>query len=202
MAGPVVAVGDILQLNVEGVLYGQRTVNTFYFAVTVNDDMSTLGQFLDTFLDPNVDQMMPDIMSVDWKFFRGVGSIIHPVLRRSAQVVSDVAVRDGQVAGDSLPPSVTYVIARRTNIRGPRGRGRVFIPGVPETYHDSGQLTGAAVTAITAKLDDFALPIVRADGLAVPVLWHRAPAGADVIETWTLDRILRSQRRREIAVGI
>jgi hypothetical protein len=202
MAGPILATGDVLHFTAEGLLFQQHTITNFYYAVTDNADGEDLEAALDTWTTVNADQMLPPIMSTDWVFLRTTADIIHPVIRRSAQVVSSQEFRNGQIAGGSLPPSVTFVIARRTSTRGPTGRGRVFIPGVPTAWHDDGSLTGAAITAVGAVLDDFALPLAFGGFNAIPALYRRVPSGFIVVEQWTLDHILRSQRRREIGIGI
>lgn len=202
MAGPVLVVNDVVLFTFEGLLYNQRTINSFYYKVTVVDEALDLEAAANLFSDPLADQALPPMMSVDWKFLRVTASIIFPLNHRSAAVVGSSVVRDGQVAGDSLPPSVTVVIARRTFDRGPAGRGRIFLPGVPEAWHDSGAITDAGAAIIQAKMDDLLLPLTEGGNTLIPVLWHRGLNTSTAVEIWTFDRVLRSQRRREIGIGI
>lgn len=202
MAGPNLVLGDVIHITGEGILFGQRTINDFYYVKTVTDDVVSLSDMLDNWITVNGDQILPPVTSTDWEFFRGTADLIFPVNRRSAQVVSTQEMRDGQIAGGSLPPSTTVVVARRTSIRGPSGRGRMFFPAVPTNWHDDGFLAAAGVTAYNGILADLALPISVAGNEFQPCLYHRLPAGFDVVEYWTFDRVLRQQRRREIGIGI
>jgi len=108
----------------------------------------------------------------------------------------------------SMPPSVAMVIRLRSYLGGRRGRGRKFIAGLEQTAHTAGQLNatllGTTFSAFAEKLDDV-IPFGDT-GQLLPVIYSRNKTGetgvrATQVITAVCDKILRSQRRREIGVG-
>lgn len=68
---------------------------------------------------------------------------------------SSVIVAGTQVAA-SAAPNTSFLIRKSTTLGGRRGRGRMYLPGVPETnVDDAGLLAGAAVSAINTDLGAF-----------------------------------------------
>lgn len=79
---------------------------------------------------------------------------------------------DGQ--GDPTgAPNLAFLIRKETAIGGRAGRGRMFLPGVPETSVDpGGQITSTAVTNLQGQLDNFLLEL---EGVDLPlVVLHSA----------------------------
>lgn len=129
----------------------------------------------------------------------------------------------GGVAQSILPQNSAFLARKITARAGRRGRGRWFVPGVPEnSVDDGGTLTAGAVTAMNTALANFLAGITApdpADGLAVtPLVLHgnashseRSTGGGittititqgaagplpDVITAMTIDPRIGSQRRR------
>ena len=63
---------------------------------------------------------------------------------------SSAATNDGTVEDESLPEEDCVVIRKRTGLSGRSHRGRVFVPGVPETFQKESRLTNAAILLYNA----------------------------------------------------
>lgn len=128
------------------------------------------------------------------------------------------AVVPGNVQGalvvSSAPPNTAYLVHKSTALGGRRGRGRMFIPGVPEQYvTDSGTIDPAVVAAaptilnaLLNNLDINGVPmalehepatewvLVNGQPRRVPVS-SSAPV-PDEVTGLTLDATAATQRRR------
>lgn len=199
MAAPGIIVGDVLATQLIGQVFGQTTVTTFHWVVDAIVGVPTLTDVLNA-LNTNMVPDFLDICSEDWSAQILRGRRVSPNPTRSYDVV--LGGLDGVVASPSLPPSVAGVIARYTNAPGPRGRGRIYVPGVPASYHDDGLLTNLGLNSYAAFTPHLDLQKVLA-GVATldPVLFRR-PNTITRIEGTKINVALRSQRRREIGVGI
>lgn len=114
----------------------------------------------------------------------------------------------------SMPPNVSFLVHKNTADGGRRGRGRAFIPGVPEaSVDDSGVVAGAVITAISSALTSFRTTLEASD---LPLFlehdrsytWiidggqpRRVPSGPAApvptpITTLSLDSRVATQRRR------
>lgn len=103
-----------------------------------------------------------------------------------------------------LPPNSAYLIRKRTDLAGRRGRGRMYFPGVTEGNVDNvGTLTGAEQSAWTTALEDWYEFLTAGVGarLYPPVVLHRSegigeePAPTPVT-SFTIDAKIATQRRR------
>lgn len=62
----------------------------------------------------------------------------------------------GSAGAVSSPPNVCYLVHKNTAEGGRRGRGRMFIPGVPEgTVDDNGQLVAGQAAQLQSRIDAF-----------------------------------------------
>lgn len=99
---------------------------------------------------------------------------------------------------------VAHVVRLQTDFAGRRGRGRIYIGGVPMNLSSSGILSSAAITAYNAVFasimgvwgpshtSNFRLVVNQGDNTPDP----------HPVVTMTLNPIPRVQRRRNIGVGI
>jgi len=62
---------------------------------------------------------------------------------------------NGSVAVDATARQVTAVITHQTAVRGRSGRGRTFLPELPETYVVDGVLTSTAQSDLQGAWDAF-----------------------------------------------
>ena len=199
MSAPTVIAQDVVAVQVVGLLFGQQTITTFHWRINSLTGPTTLTDLLTAIATPLVPGMQP-LCSNNWVAQVLRGRRVTPNPTRSYEV--PIIGGTGTVVSESLPPSVAGVISRFTNSASRRGRGRIFVPAVPELFHDAGLLNNAGMNAYQAfapMLDlPLALPLV---GEIDPVLFTR-PNTAVNVEGSTVRKVLRSQRRREIGVGI
>lgn len=123
----------------------------------------------------------------------------------------------GLVTGDCLPGQNAVVVGLRSGLKARRGNGRFFVPGVSETNHANGVLTGTQLTAVQALADgimsaygpggtegNMRLVIYSPEDLTPPPVKVFKPRPGVVVTPVTgqhVDPIIRTQRRRSIGVG-
>lgn len=198
MAAPLVIPGDRLFLALEGELFLQQTINTFHYEVTGITGTPTIQDFIEGMIVI----MQADFLaccSEEYNLRRWHARRIVASPTRTYTV--EVGAEGGTVAADSLPPSVSTVLKRFTNLPGPTGRGRVFMPGVPTTFHDNGILTALGLAAYQAFLPHMSLPVNIPATMTLQPMLFRRPTTFRALEGAAVNTILRSQRRREIGVG-
>lgn len=199
MASPALAVGDQLIGVIKGLVYGQQVQSTFHWRLTGIPAGYTLSNFV---LDMSTD-ILPEYalcMSNSWSALALYARRLFPSPTRGQELAPGTTV--GDVASAALPPSVAAVLSRYTNAPGPKGRGRVFMPAVPASFATAGlvNVTGKGVYDNFIPWLDQIWPTTLGATLE-PVLW-RKPSTTTDIELAVTQTVLRSQRRREIGVGI
>ena len=124
----------------------------------------------------------------------------------------------GLITGDCLPGQNAVVVSLRTGIKGRRRHGRFYLPGISESNHSNGRVTGTQLTAITALADgmlgaygptgsqaNYRL-VVYSPPSPPFVPKPPPPSHTDTLVTpitnALVDQIVRSQRRRNIGVGM
>lgn len=116
------------------------------------------------------------------------------------------------VDANPLPPQSAGVISWKTNVKGSVGvyaaAGRMYMPGIPQT----GQISGFLQASFQAALGAFAQQLYEAyiaDGTAYQLhVVSLTPGSSPVtvrainpIVDFTINNVVRSQRRREFGVG-
>lgn len=199
MASRILQVGDIIVAVMKGKLFNQSVQSTFHYRSTAVDGTYTLKNFL-TGLNATLLDNYVKCVSRDWTGDVLYGRILAPVKSRGEE--TSLGAASGDIAEDSLPPSVAAVIGRYTLVPGPGGRGRIFLPAIPQSWNDAGLLSVAGVTAMTDLQQFMAESITPLAGNTFePVLWKRPNLALPLTDT-KIQRVLRSQRRREVGVGI
>jgi len=105
----------------------------------------------------------------------------------------------GAVGGDALPPSVAVLVRKTTATGGKRGRGRMYWPGVPESYvNASGALTPAVIVSWQTQCDAF---LAAMDALFLPLRLFHSPGltsvpAATPITALTVQNVAGTQRQR------
>jgi len=110
----------------------------------------------------------------------------------------------GGVAGDMLPPQDAMVVTLQTGKVGRSYRGRLYLPGLPETS----QVGGLFVTGLTADVQD-AIEKVRYMAYLgalgafdfLQCVWSKKLSEATVVSQYTPKGVVRTQRRRSRLVG-
>jgi len=133
---------------------------------------------------------------------------------RLAEFPNTVGGFNGTDASDALPQAVAFAVSLKSAVSGPRGRGRVYLPGWAESSTDANgtmsiasvllaigfvQAISDAIFAVGMSLtianrghDPYTSPFT---GLEVPA---QAPGHNDVIAIIAADNVFDSQRRRKV----
>lgn len=120
----------------------------------------------------------------------------------TGSIYEEVRLAVGGVGTPALPPNVAALVRKTSDIGGRRGRGRMFVPGIPEGSVDSnGGLSTGYRTTLGNAMEAFRLALVA---LTLPaVLLHDGPSaggGAEPaptpIVTMTVTGAVATQRRR------
>lgn len=204
---PIVTAGDVIQVNLNGTLDGQKILNTFFygasvvsgipsthtFAAAVNSTLGAAGALFSKFLQccpaaytlVSVDiQDVAPVRYVKDTFTNGTGGT--STLDASTANLAATITRRGD-------------LAKRTNI------GSLHIPYPNLDPGVSGGFVSAAMTSnLNALAAQMVLNFVLAGGVGtiVPVLWKRPLATSVVNITQAIPReTLRTMRRRTVGVG-
>jgi hypothetical protein len=102
--------------------------------------------------------------------------------------------RGGQGAGTGMP-AVACVVSLRTGLRGPAGRGRVYLPWVSEDNFASGIIDAAAVSATLAGWNTFNTQMI-AGGATLGVASY-AHSSFSPITSLSISTKAATQRRRQ-----
>jgi hypothetical protein len=124
----------------------------------------------------------------------------------------------GALGSDCLPGQNAVCVQLRTGTKGRRRRGRFFLPGVTETGHQNGRLTGAQLTAVQGLAQgivnaygpagtetSYRLVVFSPEVLTFPPPKPKKPRPGTIISRivgTNIDEIVRTQRRRSIGTGI
>lgn len=128
-----------------------------------------------------------------------VGNDGPPLVR----VSTEQAVQGGNSAG-TVPQNTAYLIRKRTDLAGRRGRGRMYWPGVPEANVDHlGNISPLSLTAWETILDDWHEELTMGQGFRLypPVVLHRSEGiGTEPpptpVQRFVMDPRAATQRRR------
>lgn len=117
---------------------------------------------------------------------------------------SDEPAVAGSGGADSLPPNSAVLVRKRTDSAGRRGRGRMYLPGVPRgQVFDTGLLNTTYVSNLQLEATAFheALTALPGGRLYPPVVLHRSegagvePAPTPITHFIVEDRIATQRRR-------
>lgn len=207
MPGFQISNGEVAQCIIRGELYRQQTRNVLYFRfddVNPNPVSVAVSKLQDS-LVLNFFPLLAGAQSAEYE----VVQVDYRLLSVAFPQIWNIAFTSpGLLAAQSLPPSVTANTKRQVGLIGRVNRQRNYWPGVSEAQHSEGQLTAVGITAwnnVAQRLvQEFPTDIVGQT--FTPVLTGIGPGGGPTsirdLFIATVDPVLRSQRRREIGVGI
>nr|CRY96835.1 hypothetical protein [uncultured prokaryote] len=117
---------------------------------------------------------------------------------------TEAPVAGAAFGGDCVPQNTAMLIRKRTDLAGRRGRGRMYLPGVPETLVSAvGTLTPAYVEDLQDAFDAWYIELTSASGnrFYPPVVLHRSEGiGTEPeptpIATFVVESKVATQRRR------
>lgn len=207
------AIQDVMRVAVLGVVHGQTTINTFYYEQTAGAGVEGEGQasnLANAILAATWWGAYIDLHSNEWsatKFQIAKVARTPPAVQLSPTYEVDIVDDVGDYVGGSLPTSIALVVKRKTDFGGRRGRGRIFLTGVPSDWEDDSRIDTADVNfsgAMTSLLSNLNATLTNAT-----IEWqprHYMPSHPTVlvgpIRVWQYDSVLRNQRRRQVGVGI
>jgi hypothetical protein len=178
------------------------------------DMVVTLGHEVDTASGANLDDAPNDLFNafateMFGVLFQNVYELIEVVTYGGNDGptivnVSTEASVTGPGAGAVLPPNCSYLVRKRTDLAGRRGRGRMYFPGPREADVDVvGNVTEATVGVWNAALADWYTALTSAVGARYypPVVLHKSEGIGEEppptpITQFTMDDKIATQRRR------
>lgn len=112
------------------------------------------------------------------------------------------ATAGGNSASTVLPQNSAFLVHKRTPYAGHRGRGRIYIPGVPEAAVDNvGNVGSATLSAWNTPLASFVAAVTAESTLTGLVVLHSTSIHSTTpapyyITSLSMDPLLATQRRR------
>jgi hypothetical protein len=198
------AVGDIYKLAFVYRLHGQTMVNTSHYLVTQDPSTGLAEVILADRFRLVVANAIATIQSSQVFNERVECQRVGPGARLLRYDLT--LLGNGPQTTPPVPEAVAMVFRRRTQYAGRKYRGRIFVGGVAQAFFDtfSGRWfpgvesnTGAILLALKSTLTD------PGSGMtAVPVLYKNNSTATQQILSTVMDPIPRSQRRRQLGVGV
>lgn len=137
------AANDIWQVLIQGLIEEQECENVIYFRAQ-DVDPDPLAGLLADLAACFVAALVP-VLSGTYTFERMVARRIVPDIGPDVIYVPGAGVQtQGQTAGDALPSYCSALISLQTTLGGRSGRGRMFIPGVPESQTTASRINSEA----------------------------------------------------------
>lgn len=194
------AISDIYQLTIVGQLHGQTILNVLHYQQSGGSALNT-SQELVTEWRAFCEAHWLACCSNEYKIVGYICQRIRP-LPVMAAYESGALNLSGTVAQNSLPTSMAAVLTKRTDIAGRSYRGRIYMAGVPATYEDDSEITGAASNVYGAVATDLVGPMTDpANNTWAHVLWRRKVGQSQPITSVVVRATLRNQRRRQVGRG-
>lgn len=108
------------------------------------------------------------------------------------------ATNNPGTAAVACPPNVTWLIRKNTALGGRAGRGRMYIPGVPESLVDGAGIIGSgAIADMQTAIDDFFAELATGGFPAVVLHGEDSPLTVPTpITSLTVSETVATQRRR------
>lgn len=193
--------GDVLLFEIVGTLNGQTTISTFHYRWMADNSADQITEAdADAAIRLTLSTPYRECLTTDWTGLVTRTFVVKPSSTVPALVTTFTP--DGTVDPPTLPPTNAVCITRRASRRGPRGRGRVYLPAVPVAWTTGGLVTTTtAYTAFAEAMID-EIGVAAPAGTLTPCLWSRATDLNSTVDAYTVQSVLRSQRRRAIGVGI
>lgn len=204
-------IGDIYEVNVNYAGPGGLAQNNFGFECVTNvagDAQANLGAAFQTALVKSASGGLMYAMANSWQSTNLHVQDVKP--GTLATYIRSYTAVVGRLAAESLPPQCCSVLSLRTALKGRSYRGRIYLPGLPETYDTAGALTATAVTdigtIITNLLGVFGPAGTNGDWRLGVISRYlnkvkRAVPVITQVTSASLDAYVMSQRRRVAGVG-
>lgn len=203
-----IPIDGIVAVDCWGTLYGQATRTKFVYKNTSPAIRSADNDFQPRFTAEH-QTFVRAVLSQDWTITNQRVYVYNPGPGFTVVAFKDYAqAASGSILSAGCPPTVAGVVRKRTGAIGRANRGRWYFPAVPVASVLSGQFTAGALTNWNTLAGQLSMKLTN--GFMVdwftPQLARYSSTGALInvqdITACATDPILRSQRRREIGVGI
>jgi len=169
------AIGDVYEAQISYQLGSQPILNVIHLEETTAETVADPAFGVNTAIYTMLSDTLLDLLSDDARIIGVYTRRIAPTPGAPSQLVFGTAefpVLDGTVVSQRIPSQAAALWSFYTILNTRRGRGRIYIPGIPETHQNDGQMTLAA----------YGLHVIAA-GLWVTGPW--VPA-APYVGEWTL----------------
>jgi hypothetical protein len=205
---------DVFRVRTKGTHLGSRVEFGVHiqFMSGAADPADLVGSWI-----ANVMPLVVAATSVETNWLSVMASDTNPLGAASVEV-GLTQPNPGAISGDALPPQNAIVVSLRTGLKGGRRRGRFFVPGIAETGTALGRLSGTQLTAIQALANgimgvygpagteaaNYRLSVYSPIDTTPPPPRKFKPKETELIThitTFTVDPVVRTQRRRAIGVG-
>lgn len=202
---PFIPVPDVAQVRLEGVVDGQITINDLYFQISgggINAaGLANLATNIADWWSLNI----IGLLSQDWSSTR-VSAI--DLTTATGPTGESAHVEAGGEASEAAPNNVAMCVSFRTAQRGRSGRGRNYVPGIPNSKITLNTLDSGFVTLIVAGyqamvgagtflpgwqwgvVSRFSGGLPRSSGLFIPI-----------VSATVTSNTVRSMRSREVGHG-
>ena len=202
---PFQAVPDVAQCQLMGVVDSQLTINDLYFEISGGGITPVNLGLLANAVALWFSGSLAPLLSEDWSATRVVATDLgSPTGARR----ENPAITPGGITGEAAPNNVAAVVSLRTDQRGRSGRGRNFVPAIPNSVITLNTLDDTYISDLTSAYFALVGPgtfipgwqlvivsrvsagVVRPTGIAIPVT-----------DTLMTSNSVRSMRSREIGHG-
>lgn len=139
------AVGDVYQLDLKGLLFGVKVANVYHWQIeTEIDPAADQGAWIRALFISDVLTGLGGIVGIqsddlEWTCLNSRKVLPAP----PGPIGSTFLSEPGLVASPSLPPACTFKYRFHGISNTRRTRGRKYIPGVAKAYQDRGNVSGA-----------------------------------------------------------
>jgi hypothetical protein len=195
-----VSLGDLIQVKLYTYNGTQQGINVLHYVVTSRLGLTVNDQHVASQMDINAALRYKAYMPASCEYLGTRVQIIAPVPFPAVIATAQAGV--GTQANDPLPPMASMLISTRTNVTGPKGRGRVYLPFWGEGQSDiDGKPSAAAMALATAWGNDILDSVTVANGadsiIMDPIVYSKVtPAARNVMTTFTVKTQWATQRRR------
>lgn len=133
------ATGETYQVRLVGRMEGQETNNILYFQLTGSGDADVELHLIQVLLTCFIDNIMP-VVTTQWALEKLVWRQVSPALGLEHVTIPETP-QIGQGDINALPSFNSALLSIRTTRPGRRGRGRMFLAGVPEGATTNSEFT-------------------------------------------------------------
>ena len=179
-------VGDVVYVGLEGRMYGQRILNTFYYRCKeVTDAATRWGAYQDLVnaftVAGGLEELFLNCLSQDYALEFMRLQYVSPLRRIYRRFPRNV---NGALLGDTETANLCMSIERRTDAVGRHGVGRLQLPGLPNNTTAAGMILPghlATVNLLAIFMQFDVLAGATFGQTWEPVLFSASQVGPDVV---------------------